>query len=122
MPSWHWASKGGPKLFWRTQDQNWQRLHYQIAIEPFEVLKVEGFITKCKILVARPRPNKTDVTNNIVFCDIQSTIGSFRIGGSLRWILSSSSPERLTGIAIFDDEHFTRVHILFIMQWEDYDE
>ncbi|KAM0454663.1 hypothetical protein ACHAO4_004471 [Trichoderma viride] len=117
LPSWHWASKGGPKLFWRTQGAAWRKLHEQISTEPSGILKVQGFIAKCKIL--RTRPSQVDPAEDQVFSHLQSTIQQSR-EDPLRWIQTSSRPARLAGIAILDDEHFASAYLLFLVQWEDY--
>lgn len=117
LPSWHWASKGGPKLFWRTQGAAWRKLHEQISTEPSGILKVQGLLAKCKIL--RTKPSQVGATEDELFSNLQSTIQQSR-SDPLRWIQTSSRPARLAGIAMLDDEHFASAHVLFLVQWEDY--
>jgi hypothetical protein len=119
MPSWHWASKGGPKKFLSREGQICARLHHQIILEPSGILKVKGFVAECNILSARP--GRIDFATNEACFDVQSMIQSLRSGTSLHWIQTLYRPAQLAGIAVFDNKSYERVHLLFLLRWEDYD-
>ncbi|KAL7967831.1 hypothetical protein HDV63DRAFT_97862 [Trichoderma sp. SZMC 28014] len=117
LPSWHWASTGGPKIFWRTQGAAWRMLHRQITRDASDILRVQGVLAKCEILDTRP--SQVDPVEDEILSNLESTVQQSR-EDPLGWIQTSSRPARLAGIAMLDDEPFASAHILFLVQWEDY--
>ncbi|KAK4078188.1 uncharacterized protein Triagg1_3204 [Trichoderma aggressivum f. europaeum] len=120
VPHWSWASKGGAKSFWVVHDNDWQPIcRTRAIIESFGVLRVDGYVAQVRTSVAKPR--KPTRTSEQMFHDLLSSMWSYRKGsGSLHWIQITFRQTRTIGVAVFDREHYAKVHILFLKGWRDY--
>ncbi|KAL6699648.1 heterokaryon incompatibility domain-containing protein [Trichoderma pleuroticola] len=118
VPHWSWASKGGEKVFWTVYGDKWQpKSHTRAAFESFGVLKVDGFVAQSQTSIVRSR--KPTHNRKRIFQNLLYMVGKFR-KDSLHWIQIVSRQTRTIGVAVFDREHYARVHILFLNQWRNY--
>ncbi|KAJ4855881.1 heterokaryon incompatibility protein (HET) domain-containing protein [Trichoderma breve] len=120
VPHWSWASRGGTKFFLVAIGNKWQPIHHTRAVfESSGVIKVDGFMAQSRTSIIKSR--KVTRTRKRIFQDLLSLFGFFR-EDSLHWIQIVSRHTRIIGIAAFDRDHYTKVHILFLKQWRDYKE
>ncbi|KAL5093349.1 hypothetical protein Trisim1_011154 [Trichoderma cf. simile WF8] len=118
VPQWSWASRGGPKYFWTWIGDKWLPIHHTRAVfESPGIIKVDGFVAQSRTSIVKSR--KLTRTRTRIFQDLLSLVGWLR-EDSLHWIQIVSRDTRTIGIAAFDREHYTNVHILFLNQWRDY--
>ncbi|KAL7801012.1 heterokaryon incompatibility domain-containing protein [Trichoderma afarasin] len=118
VPHWSWASKGGSKNFWPKPTYEWRLIHHTRAVfESSGIIKVDGFVAQSRTSIIESR--KSARTRKRIFQDLLSLVGCYR-KDSLHWIQIVSGHSRTIGIAAFDREHYTKVYILFLKQWRDY--